>query len=105
LIEREIAEAKARAAAQKTAHPDWPTHQELMWHPGHDHPEITGEWVPIQRWNGGIEYCRYCYTEHADWWLMDNRDYYSSLFVAIEEQYPVILCGRCRHTNQLRNPA
>jgi hypothetical protein len=37
--------------------------------------------------------CRYCYEEHSDWWMMDQRDYN-----LVDGRPTIILCGRCEHT-------
>jgi hypothetical protein len=74
--------------ARKDAHPDWPTHRTIFY-PPRQPPVLISETVPIGRWKGTY-YCKYCYSEHDEWWEMDEADYAC---------HGIILCGRCEHTS------
>jgi hypothetical protein len=49
---------------------------------------IAAEHFPIEKAKG-TRTCWYCYERHANWWLMDPREY----------SRHVLLCGKCEHVS------
>ena len=50
------------------------------------------ELFPIERLNERF-YCKYCYTTHSDWHLMDRSEYIRG------DEGRIVLCGKCEHTS------
>src|SRR5262245_28277518 len=65
-----------------------PSHREYLIAPG-GHIERFLEHHPVCRARIGRFPCKYCHTEHRNWWLMSPADY---------DGHIVILCGRCEYT-------
>jgi hypothetical protein len=80
---------------RKFEKPGWPTHKEYVIHPGKE-PRLLSENVPIERNTGKTYYCKYCYTSHDNWWLMDNDDYN---IPGEPNPMTIMLCGECEHTS------
>jgi hypothetical protein len=91
VVEFNAEERRQISLARKEAHPDWPTHRVSMVYPN-GHTELICESVPISKW-GKIGYCKYCYSNHCDWWLMDDLDFDPP------EGEVTLLCGRCEHAS------
>src|SRR5262245_46218173 len=79
--------------ARREAHPDWPSHREVMY-PPHSPPVLLGETLPIRKIEHCRAYCKYCYWTHGNWWMMDQDDY------QVGGEAPIILCGRCEYTSR-----
>ena len=81
---------KRQNAERKADFPDWPTHHQEMIFRGKT--VWTYEAVPVCRIERARGRCKYCYTTHRNWWLMDQRDYQC-------DGETIILCGECEHTS------
>lgn len=93
-IEKLIDEQKRINAVRKQMYPGWPTHKQTMMTPdGILH--LMSECVPIKRLDIK-KYCKYCFSDHSNWWLMDDNDYNLPLF---DDKRTIILCGDCEHTS------
>ena len=90
-------ELRRRNIARREAHPGWPTHTSILYLP-HQPPQIMSFCVPVRKARKRA-YCKYCYTTHANWWLMDRDDY----FIPNDPDdagLEMFLCGDCEHTSR-----
>lgn len=79
---------------RKQRYPGWPTHKTYLHTPdGETH--LLFETVPVKQLRKR-HYCKYCYTDHKNWWLMDPKDYNSP---NCPESSEAILCGNCEHVS------
>ena len=68
----------------------WPVHRTVAHFPNGARAVIA-EAFPVGKLAETFA-CKYCSTEHANWWLMDQDDYQY-------EDVTIILCGLCEHTS------
>jgi hypothetical protein len=122
-FEVELEKQRQKNIARREAHPDWPAHVPTFDTSDIPTPEEIAQQSPIYtitvektpfgprftHHNATLPigktkhrgYCKYCYTYHRRWWMMDQRDYHSPL----NDKAPtpgetVLLCGYCQHTSQ-----
>jgi hypothetical protein len=70
----------------------WPTHRTEMHVPDGQRILVSEEF-PIKRLREK-HYCKYCYSTHRQWFLMDRKRY-----VGDDLDGRVLLCGKCEHTS------
>jgi hypothetical protein len=72
-----------------------PCHDMEIHHP--DGRLIVHRHWPVKKFKGRF-HCKYCYSRHRSWWLMDQADY--SLGKEPNEDWVMILCARCGYTSR-----
>ena len=65
-----------------------PTHKTTAYIPGKG-TVLVHEAIPTGKASGEF-HCKYCYSDHREWWQMDVAEYGCD----------VLLCGRCEHTTK-----
>jgi hypothetical protein len=83
---------RRESEARRLMHPDWPSHPApTIYEPRRGERKLGPATMPIGKLDGARGYCKYCYTEHRNWWLMDQRDYGT-------KGLTIVLCGKCEYT-------
>jgi hypothetical protein len=82
---------QSRRANQKRRkdNPTWPSHKSTTYFPD-GHREVV-ETMPVGKLQDHVGYCKYCYQQHRNWWMMDQNDF-------LVEGLTIILCGECGYT-------
>jgi hypothetical protein len=87
----QLEQLKQASRARRVAHPDWPSHRQVLIAPGGIVEQII-EVMPLEKLIAHEGYCKYCYETHDNWWLMDQNDYQV-------DGLTIILCGECGYTS------
>jgi hypothetical protein len=77
-----------------------PVHRCTLYLPG-GKAVWVGETRPLGKLTRFNAYCKYCFRQHASWWLMDWQDYFDE--PPTDDR--MLLCGRCEHTSLESNAA